>query len=63
MNRFKEFANAELYMLKCQAIEASFYIKRSGKFTNAKIEIHNNLLKEIVEEFETRKVDNQSIIL
>lgn len=54
-NRFNDFTENELYMLKRQAIESSANIVMTSKYTSEEIEIHNRLLSEIIEAIKNSK--------
>lgn len=54
-NRFKEFTDDELYMLKRQAIESSFEIVMMDKYEEELVKIHGELLNEIILEIKLRK--------
>lgn len=59
MSRFCDFDDNELYMLKRQAIEASYNIVMENKYSAQEIKMHNKLLNEIVSECGKRERELQ----
>ena len=57
MGRFNQFSDDELYMLKRQAVESSFNIVMTGKYTDSQVAMHGNLLNEVIQEIEERERD------
>ena len=56
MNRFSSFNDEELYMLKRQAIESSWNIVCEDRYSKEEVEVHSNLVNEIIDECRRRQV-------
>ena len=50
MSRLDQFNDNEIYLLKRMAIESSWTIVMSGKYSKEEIKLHNKLLNEFTEE-------------
>jgi len=55
MNRFDQFTDGELYILKRQAIESSFTMVMSGKYDKTQAAMHTALMNEVIAEIRDRK--------
>jgi hypothetical protein len=53
-SRFSAFTDDELYMLKRQAIESSYEIEISGKYSEKEKAMHNAILNEIIDAIRSR---------
>lgn len=62
-NKYELFTDDELYMLSRQAIESSYEIVESERYSEEEILLHEKILNEIIEEQKRRKMKSASIIM
>ena len=53
-NKWENFTDEEIYMLKRQAMEGSFEIVMTGKYSESEKRIHNELLNGVIDEIKRR---------
>lgn len=53
-NKYELFTDDELYMLLRQALESSYEIVESGRYSKEEILLHDEIINEIIEEQKRR---------